>query len=112
MTSRARRRLVCVFAALVAAGCLSPTLPLPPPSEPVVTGPSETGWLRLRGSAPFGSWMHAYNRTTGMGAFQDVLDGRYDFEIQASVGDSLVLWYAIRGEESLPLDLMVEAPSD
>lgn len=110
MTSRIGRRLVCVFAAIAVVGCLSPTLPLPPPSEPVVTGPTEAGLLRLRGSAPERSWMHAYNRNTGNGAFQEVRAGRYDFTIQAKTGDRLVLWYAMDGEESLPLDLEVEPP--
>lgn len=109
MILRVSRRLLCVAATVAAAGCLSPTLPLPPPSEPVATGPTAAGLLRLRGSAPERSWMHAYNHDTGNGAFQEVRRGRYDFTIGAAVGDRLVLWYAIDGEESLPLDWTVKA---
>jgi hypothetical protein len=56
--------------------------------------------------------MHVFNRSTGNGTFQDVKDGRYDIEIQAAVGDSLVLWYAVGGDESLPLDMTVKPPRE
>jgi len=109
--SHARRRLVCALGPLLVAGCLAPTLPLPPPSEPTVTGPDANGLVRLQGSAPAGSWITAYNRDLGEGYFQDVRDGRYDFELPARVGDTIILWYELRGERSLPYEFRVR-PSE
>lgn len=108
MNSR-RRWLFCAFASLAVVGCLSPTLPLPPPGEPEVTGPSEMGLVRLEGEAPRGSWITAYNRDLGEGRFQDVKNGRYGLELPAAVGHSIVLWYEIDGEKSLPLELEIRA---
>lgn len=109
-----RRRSVCVVsvtALLSLVGCLSPTLPLPPPNEPTVTGPNSEGWARLRGSAPKGSWITAYNRNLALGYIQDVPEGAYDFEIQARVGDEIVLWYEIGGDESLPVEFKIRPPA-
>lgn len=102
----ARRRLLCVFSALAVFGCLSPTLPLPPPGEPTVTRIDE-GLVRLEGTAPNGALMTAYNRDLGEGRIQDVREGHYDLEVPAEEGHTLILWYTLHGEESLPLEILV-----
>lgn len=114
MCSLVRRRWLCVvsvtaFVSLV--GCLSPTLPLPPPNQPTVTGPNAEGFARLRGSAPAGSWVTAYNRNLGLGYIQDVPKGAYDLEIRARVGDEIAVWYELSGEESLPVEFEIKAPA-
>lgn len=111
MKSKARRK-VCVLAAGLVIGCLSPTLPLPPPNEPTVTGPNEQGWALLSGSAPRGSWVTAYNRAAGLGYIQSVREGRYELEIRAKVGDEIALWYEIDGEQSLPVEFTIRAPRE
>jgi hypothetical protein len=66
--------------------------------------------VRLRGTAPEGSWISAYNRDLGEGTFEDVVDQRYDIELRAEVGHHIVLWYEIGGDRSLPLELEIRAP--
>lgn len=106
MPNPARRGLLCVFA-VVTVGCLAPTLPLPPPGEPTISGPDEVGQVRLAGRVPRGSWVTAINRNTDLGYIQAAPEGSYDFEIRASVGDAIVLWYELDGEDSLPLEFEI-----
>lgn len=111
MASPSRRRLVCVAAALAVAACLSPTLPLPPPSEPTVTGPDEAGVVRLQGRARPTAWVFAVNKASQFGAFQAAdAEGRYELELRAQVGDEVALWYELNGEGSEALILVIEAP--
>jgi hypothetical protein len=111
MASPSRRQLICVAAALAAAACLSPTLPLPPPSEPTVSGPDEAGLVQLQGRAPATSWIFAINRASQLGTFKAVeADGSYGLELRAEIGDQIVLWYEINGEGSEALTLVIRAP--
>ncbi len=108
MWTWSRRQLVLI-AAVIAGGCLAPTLPLPPPSEPTVSGPSEQGLVRLQGTAPSNSWVFALNQRTELAYAQGTHEtGRYDFEIAAQVGDDILLWYEISGEASESLDFTIE----
>jgi len=111
MRKRSRRLLLGALSALVAVGCLSPTLPLPPPSDPEVVGPNEQGLVRLSGAAPRDSWVTAFNRTTQRGFIQAVPDGTYELEFPAEVGDPIALWYEIGGRTSEPLELTIRAPN-
>lgn len=109
MASPLRRRLVFVVAALAATSCLAPTLPLPPPAEPNLSGPDEQGLIHLSGRAPVGSWVFAMNRVNNVGTFQAARDnGDYDLTLPAKVGDSLFLWYEIDGDTSESLTIEVE----
>ena len=67
----------------------------------------EAGLVRLEGVAPTGSLMTAYNRDLGEGRIQDVRNGRYDLEVPAEEGHTLILWYELRGEQSMPLEILV-----
>ncbi|HET9958541.1 MAG TPA: hypothetical protein VFQ61_28800 [Polyangiaceae bacterium] len=99
--SMVARRSFALFGGLFVAACLSPTLPLPPPSEPEVSGPTEQGLIRLTGNAPGGAWMYALNKTSNVGVFNRATpEGRYDLEIPAEVGHRIALWYELDGEQS------------
>jgi hypothetical protein len=95
---RVARRMVVLLAALavvLGAGCLSPTLPLPPPSRPdTIEGPDEQGNVRLAGNVMPDAVVHALNNSTSLEAGQRVDDsGRYDFFIGAQVGDEILFYY-------------------
>jgi len=90
-----RRRWLALGVALVVTGCLSPTLPLPPPSKPVVEGPDQQGMVTLDGYVD-GEVVYAANMRTGEIRGQFVApDGHYRFAIGAEVGDELELWYQV-----------------
>jgi hypothetical protein len=106
-----RRRLFGVFAALAAVGCLSPTLPMPPPEEPNMTAPDETGSVRLQGLVEAHAWVFAVNRETQLGYLQGTgADGRYDLEVKASSGDTFLLWYEIGEERSQAVRFTIPEP--
>jgi hypothetical protein len=108
--ARALRRLVLALAGLCLAGCLSPTLPLPPPSEPHVTAPDADGFARLQGVAAPQSEVIAWNHNNGLIAGQVTgEDARYDFLIRADVGDLIELWYVQGTDESTSTSVIVPA---
>jgi len=101
------RRLALLVAVLgIASGpsCLSPTLPLPPPSKPdKISGPDPQGYVTLEGSVLPNTTVFVENSVTKMGAFQGVGgDGRYLLSLRAELGTELWLWYA-RGTEESPV---------
>ncbi len=111
MSSASRRRLFVLAAALAMGACLSPTLPLPPPSEPTLSGPDEVGRIELAGRVKPGAWVFAMNHSTNAGAFSDTdEEGRYRIQLAASAGDSLSLWYEIEGNVSESLSIQVPPP--
>lgn len=81
---------------LAATACLSPTLPLPPPSKPVVEGPDQQGMVTLDGWVESEATVFAANLRTGeiRGQFTGP-DGHYRFAIAAVIGDELELWYQV-----------------
>ncbi len=94
-----RRLLVSLGFALV--GCLSPTLPLPPPSQPDVSVPDAAGFVRLQGIAAPRAEVFAYNHNNGLIAGQVTgADSHFDFVIKAEVNDRIELWYAKGTDES------------
>lgn len=105
---RASRRLLPLLASLVLGSCLSPTLPLPPPSRPDVSSPSESGYVRLQGKAAPRSEVLAWNHANDIIAGQVTGDdSRYDFEIKAKSGDRLELWYIQGTDESSSISVTV-----
>jgi len=95
-----RRRLtVWAFAAAVAIGCNSPTLPLPPPALPSVTAASEPGKVHLkstRGVEP-NAIVILYNRNPAVTRDLRVTgvqadgDGSWEQTITAQRGDIIEL---------------------
>src|SRR5690606_12240372 len=75
-----RRLFGVVLVALGAGACLSPTLPLPPPSRPTMEGPDAAGNVRLFGRVPGKARVSALNsRTQFISGQQTRDDGKYDF---------------------------------
>jgi hypothetical protein len=99
-----------VLAGLCLAGCLSPTLPLPPPAKPDVSSPDENGLARIQGIASpkveVFAWNHANDQIAGQVTGDD---SRYDFRIPASVGDRIEVWYARGTDESTSVTVIVPA---
>lgn len=111
--SVSRRVFAAVLAGLVVGACLSPTLPLPPPSRPEVAGPDASGNLRLTGRVPGEARVSALNaRTNFISGQQTERDGAYDFTIAAAPGDEITFWYTKNNTNSPGLVLYVEAPED
>lgn len=109
MVLPSHRRLFCVAAALALTACLAPTLPLPPPAEPNLSGPNEEGLVHLTGNVRAEAWVFALNRQSNVGTFQGTgADGAYDLALPAKVGDTLVLWYEHDGDVSE--SLLIEVP--
>lgn len=101
MAPLTRRLMLLLVAGGLTAACLSPTLPLPPPSRPSVEGPDQNGMVTLEGSVP-GSAVYAANQRTGeiAGQFTEP-DGYYKFQIGAEQDDELVFWYS-EGTQNSP----------
>lgn len=110
--SRAPRRRWLLAAGLVLAGCLSPTLPLPPPSKPTVEGPDQQGMVTLSGRTEEGADVFAANLRTGdiVGKIDIENDGLYVIVIAAEVGDEMQLWYTLGTEESPSIVFKIDAP--
>lgn len=107
MFLRSRRRWL-VVAALFAAGCLSPTLPLPPPSDPTVSSTDTAGLVRLTGTVEPDSDVFAKNHSTGLITGQYTKTGLYDFTIQAQDRDAITLWYSQGNTDSPTTDFVIK----
>jgi hypothetical protein len=108
--ARVARRWVLLLAGALAAGCLSPTLPLPPPSKPTVEGPDEQGNVTLDGFVE-GDAVYAANMQTGEIRGQFVgSDGHYRFALPAEVGNDIELWYSVSTQTSPVIVFTVPAP--
>lgn len=102
VVSAPRRTLLVALAAFAATSCLSPTLPLPPPSDPNQSELDETtGTLHLTGWVRPTAWIYALNLETYKGYIQITsADGRYDLTVEAAHGDRFSVWYEYRGDQS------------
>jgi hypothetical protein len=107
MFSRSRRSWL-LGAALFAAGCLSPTLPLPPPTSPEMTATDTQGLVQLSGNVPPQSAVFALNHNSNVIAGQYTESGAYQFTIEAQEHDSMSLWYVHATEESPPAEFFIK----
>jgi hypothetical protein len=102
------------------AGCLSPTLPLPPPELPTVVPGSDANHVELIssecGGAEAGALIIIENQNptlTGdeVGAVTRTdTCGRWEAEVYAHNGDSLQIWQEYGATSSLPETLVVSLP--
>jgi hypothetical protein len=101
--------LVCLTAGLVGA-CLSPTLPLPPPSPPdTILATEQQGVYQLKGAVRANSLVTAFNIDNGLSFGQRTEgDGRYDFLVRGKEGDRLELWYSVGTDESNSVSFELE----
>src|SRR5688572_23634174 len=113
MRQQRRRVFLGLLTGAAATGCLSPTLPLPPPEQPEVTGPDPaTGEVRLRGSVPSRSSIFAINlRSKDIRGEVVGGDGRYDFFLPAQIGDEVSMFYRQGTDESQSLLFMIRDPN-
>ena len=103
-----QRRRWLISAALCLVGCLSPTLPLPPPSDPTVSGADADGLVRLTGFVAPESEVFALNHTSNLISGQLTPSGAYDFKIAAQQYDELSIWYVKDTIQSPATDFSVE----
>ncbi|HEX3774898.1 MAG TPA: hypothetical protein VHV51_10570, partial [Polyangiaceae bacterium] len=103
---------VCLVGGLVQS-CLSPTLPLPPPSDPTVSGPDAQGNVRITGYVLPDSEVFVLNHRNNAIAGQLTNDGSYDFTIQAAQNDAMTIWYVQETVQSPTTDFVVtKAPGE
>jgi hypothetical protein len=106
MSTRARRSWL-VGLALTLVGCLSPTLPLPPPSQPEVVDQGN-GMVELSGAVEPHSQVFALNNTTNQIAGQNTETGQYRFTIVAATNDDITLWYQNGVDTSPVIDFFIK----
>jgi hypothetical protein len=112
------RRLLVLLAApclagLIAFGCASPTLPLPPPSRPDVAGPDGTGTVNLTGGVPSRAQAFALNtRTSVIVGQQTGESGQYDMRLKAEVGDEVEFWYQSGTTDSASVFFVIRPSSE
>jgi hypothetical protein len=115
LAARAWMLRAALAASLAISGCLSPTLPLPPPDPPAVTAIDTEGNVTLHGtpgSVDAGSLVNAFNQNTGHGVIERADGvGAYTIVIGASVGDTIALWQEVGNETSSPT-LVTIKPQD
>jgi hypothetical protein len=110
--ARPLRRLLLGLAGVCLASCLSPTLPLPPPSKPDVSSPDENGYVRLQGIAAPRVEVIAWNHNNDLIAGQVTGEtSAYDFSIPAQSSDVLELWYIEGSDESSSIKVIVPEPT-
>ncbi|MBX3129553.1 MAG: hypothetical protein KF718_22735 [Polyangiaceae bacterium] len=109
MIALGRRRALWLCLAGLTAGCLAPTLPLPPPSDPEISGPDANGQVTVQGYVEPTAIAYVFNQSQNEGRFQQTgANGRYTISLPADVGDQLQVWYSIGGEVSPSLVVQVE----
>jgi hypothetical protein len=91
-----------VAALLLAASCLSPTLPLPPPEEPSSISAGANGTWEVRGTCLSGAQVVVVNESTGRGAVYEDRDslGRWSVTIEGNACDVVLARQALGDEES------------
>jgi hypothetical protein len=95
---------------LVPLACLSPTLPLPPPSRPDISPPDASGLTTIVGRVPGGTTALAQNLETGRLVGQVTgTSGDYDLRLEAAIGDPVVVWYRDGLDDSATVELTVPA---
>jgi hypothetical protein len=95
------------------AGCLSPTLPVPPPASPEVGPPDADGMVTVKGSkgsaqasADVMVWNPNLDGGTGV-TKRAAADGSWQIRIGAKTGDILSITQTVGFEQSTPLELTV-----
>jgi hypothetical protein len=108
---RLPRRLFLIGFGLFGLSCLSPTIPMPPPSRPDIEGPDAEGMVVLSGGVEAGAHVYAENRRTGDIRGQQTNTGVYRIVIGAQVGDQMSLFYAHNGKFSPSVEFVIPEPN-
>jgi hypothetical protein len=100
----------CLF--VLPLGCLSPTLPLPPPSRPDVSPPDASGFTSIIGVVPGGTTAIAQNLDSGRLVGQVTgSTGSYTLKLEAAIGDQVAVWYREGLTDSGKVQIEVPADS-
>lgn len=86
-----RRALVWTLLGFSGAACLSPTLPMPPPSPPDVQMVGQ-GQYRLSGEIPQAGIVLVLNGRTGL-VSGSLAEPGYSFVVSATPADPMGIWY-------------------
>ncbi len=96
------------LSSLLVAGCYSPTLPLPPPSQPEITAPNDAGMIEIRGAVRPRSEVFAKNqRSLEIVGEETGSSGLYELTMMAESNDRIIVWYKDGSEESEFVELLV-----
>lgn len=89
-------------AALLGGGCLSPTLPIPPPDPPDSMHATAAGLWQIAGDCSPGALVTVLNERTGRGAVVEdkAQTGRYVLEIAAEMCDPAWVMQEVDQERS------------
>jgi hypothetical protein len=116
VVSRMQRRGFTLLAiGAVVGGCLSPTIPLPPPDEPTITPTSEPNTVRLTGrNATAGAFIVVFNESPGVPLSERVsgaqIDGSGNWSCTmryGTLGEVATLYQEIGEERSNPRQFVV-----
>ena len=111
MNRRGLVRSLALGALVALGGCLSPTLPVPPPGQPEVEGPDASGLVTLKGakdSAQPNAEVAAYNPATKDGRFTvSAADGSWQIVLPASSKQTLWVWQTVGFERSAQIEVRV-----
>jgi hypothetical protein len=110
MQRRSFSRWFAAVSFLAFAGCVSPTLPLPPPDAPDgFSVETATGEWTVTGTCLQGALVTVFNEDTGEGSVIEDrdLDGRYEVRIQAQRCDSGWVQQTIGQDVSAPTTFVV-----
>lgn len=102
-------------ASLCLSGCLAPTLPVPPPSQPEVIGPDATGIVTLKGgpgsaraNAEVAVWNPNLDGGKGDGRLTIAApDGSWSESIPAKSKETLWVWQTVGFERSDHIEVRI-----
>lgn len=97
-----RRRNFLLLSSLGLVGCLSPTLPVPPPDEPENIGLAEDGLWDVRGHCTPGAVVLVKNLDTGIitGVEDRDANGQYFLRVEGALCDRAEVWEIIDDDVS------------
>jgi hypothetical protein len=111
MRGLSRRGLLAwVALGVLASGCLSPTLPLPPPAPPDVQEIGQ-GQYRLSGTLPAEGTVIVENIRTNL-IYGIANTAAYVIVVEAAPGDDMAIWYVVseKSSDTTPFQIPQNAP--
>jgi hypothetical protein len=108
-----RRLALAVLLGAIPAACLSPTLPLPPPSKPDIDGPDSRGMVTLTGTLPHPRAFAFALPEVGQGSiFHTQDDAKYVLVLAAQEGEEIEFWYEFGNDKSPVIVFLVPQRTD
>ncbi len=93
---------------VIAGGCSTPTLPLPPPSALTATAPDADGVVTVEGDVLPGAFVLCLNEETERGVIVRAdEDGHFVLQIEAESGYSLTVWQERGSDLGEPRSILV-----